>query len=49
MKVEEVRKNAAPWFLLLVLALALSTSPQLMHACFRGDTLPDATPFLGTR
>jgi hypothetical protein len=46
MKVAELKKNAAPWFVLLVLSLALASSPGFLHSCLRSDPLPDSpAPF----
>ena len=46
MKVAELKRNAAPWFVLLALSVALASSPALFHSCMRSDPLPDApAPF----
>jgi len=41
MRSAEIRKNAAPWFVLLVVSLALATSPTLMRSCFQADPLSE--------
>jgi hypothetical protein len=46
MTTSELKKNAAPWFVLVVISLALASSPTLMRACFQADPAPDApAPF----